>query len=259
MVLHAPSAKVLERVRGLLAKAESTDFADEAEALVAKAQELMTRHAIDEAWLARAGSARGAPGSREVPIPDPYADAKVRLIAHIARANRARVVWQPAVGRVRVFGFDADLDAVDVLFTSLLVQATRAVAAHGSVRDAWGRSRTRSFRRSFLHGFAQRIGERLEAAAQAQVDAATEAAAADGQALLPVLAARDEEVAAAVAAAFPRLERMRSSISNGTGWRAGQAAGAAAVLGGPQVGSTGAAHAVGGRSAEAAGPREGQS
>lgn len=43
--------RVLGRVRGLLAKAESTSFAAEAEALSAKAQELMTRHAIERAVL----------------------------------------------------------------------------------------------------------------------------------------------------------------------------------------------------------------
>ncbi|HVK35191.1 MAG TPA: DUF2786 domain-containing protein, partial [Microlunatus sp.] len=41
--------KVLSTIRALLAKAESTEFAAEAEALSAKAQAMMTRHAIDEA------------------------------------------------------------------------------------------------------------------------------------------------------------------------------------------------------------------
>ena len=38
-----PDEKVLGRVRALLAKAESTTFPEEAEALTAKAQELMAR------------------------------------------------------------------------------------------------------------------------------------------------------------------------------------------------------------------------
>ncbi len=44
---RAVDPKVLARVRGLLAKAESTEFGEEAEALSAKAQELMTRHALE--------------------------------------------------------------------------------------------------------------------------------------------------------------------------------------------------------------------
>jgi hypothetical protein len=42
----------LERVRALLAKAESTEFDEKAEALTEKAQELMTRYSIDAALLA---------------------------------------------------------------------------------------------------------------------------------------------------------------------------------------------------------------
>ena len=45
------SARVLRRIRALLAKAESTEFPEEAEALTAKAQELMSAHAVDEALL----------------------------------------------------------------------------------------------------------------------------------------------------------------------------------------------------------------
>ena len=59
---------LLERVRALLAKAESTSFPEEADALTAKAQELMARHAIDAAMLEGAsvgatGPRRGASGS----------------------------------------------------------------------------------------------------------------------------------------------------------------------------------------------------
>lgn len=43
--------KMLGKIRGLLAKAESTQFPAEAEAFSAKAQDLMTRYAIDHALL----------------------------------------------------------------------------------------------------------------------------------------------------------------------------------------------------------------
>jgi hypothetical protein len=44
--------RMLGRIRALLAKAESTEFPEEAEALTAKAQQLMAHHSIDEALLA---------------------------------------------------------------------------------------------------------------------------------------------------------------------------------------------------------------
>ncbi|MDP9441581.1 MAG: DUF2786 domain-containing protein, partial [Actinomycetota bacterium] len=45
--------RILSRVRALLAKAESTEFAPEAEAFTEKAQELMARYAIDDPVLSR--------------------------------------------------------------------------------------------------------------------------------------------------------------------------------------------------------------
>jgi hypothetical protein len=211
--------RMLTRVRALLAKAESTEFDEEAEALTAKAQELIARHAIAEALLHTPDDV-GDPSVRRVFLDDPYVDAKASLLAQIAGANRCRAVYDAAFGWVTVFGYDRDLDAVELLAASLLAQATSAMVRHGSRRDARGRSRTRSFRRSFLHGFAVRIGERLHAA----TDGAVAATAADHGQLLPVLAARDDRLRAAQKSAFPETERRRVSVSNSTGWVAGQAA-----------------------------------
>jgi hypothetical protein len=49
----------------------------------------------------------------------------------VATANRCRVVWHRNLGLRTVMGFRTDLDAVELLFTSLLVQATTAL------RPAW--------------------------------------------------------------------------------------------------------------------------
>jgi hypothetical protein len=212
--------RVLARVRALLAKAESTEFDEEAEALTAKAQELIARHAIDEALVHSADNV-GEPSVRRIPVDDPYADAKATLLAQVAGANRARGVYTADCGWVTVFGYDQDLDAIELLAASLLVQATSAMARHGSRRDAYGRSTTRSFRRSFLLGFAYRIGHRLREAAEAQV--ATVSASDHGR-LLPVLAARDDRLMAAEQAAFPHLVRRSSSMSNSAGWAAGHVA-----------------------------------
>lgn len=218
-------AGLLARVRALLAKAESTEFEPEAHAFTAKAQQLMARHAIDEALLHSTGDV-GAPAARRIHLTDPYASAKVSLLAEVAGANRCRVVYTRSFGWVTAFGYDADLDTLEVLATSLLTQATTAMVRHGEQRDFAGRSRTRSFRHAFLLGFAQRIGERLDAAAEEQV---AETAGIDDR-LLPVLAARDVEVRTAVAEAFPDLGRHTTSVTNGAGWAAGRVAGEHADL-----------------------------
>jgi hypothetical protein len=211
--------RMLTRVRALLAKAESTDFDEEAEALTAKAQQLIARHAIDEVLLQRADDV-GDPSARRVPLEDPYASAKAYLIAEVARANRCRVVHSPDLGWVTLFGYDNDLVAVELLATSLLAQAGAAMARKGSRRDAAGRSRTRSFRRAFLMGFGQRIGERLRQSADDEV-----AATADSDTrLLPVLAARRDRLVAAEQEAFPDIRRRSASVSNPTGWAMGRSA-----------------------------------
>ena len=218
--------RILHRVRSLLAKAESTTFPDEAEALTAKAQELMARHAIDAAVLdaGRPGD-RPQVGGRRVAVDDPYAGAKAMLLEAISAANRCRSVWSKGFGYATVFGTEGDLDAVELLYTSLLVQAARAMLAEG---DGRGRAsgRTRSFRQSFLVAFATRIGIRLREA----VDAVTEAYADHHDTLLPVLADRRDAAEAACDETFPRVRATSVSANDWWGWQAGNDAAEAAQL-----------------------------
>ncbi|MGI9016311.1 MAG: DUF2786 domain-containing protein [Euzebya sp.] len=139
------NGQMLGKVRALLRKAESTGFDAEAEALTAKAHQLITRHAIDEAQL---GSDPGVDptGVRRILLNDPYLDAKAMLVASVADASRCNAVNFKTAGWSTVFGHRADLDAVDLLVASLLAQAVGTMARLGPQRDAQGRSRTRSFR-----------------------------------------------------------------------------------------------------------------
>jgi hypothetical protein len=215
-----PDKRVLDRVRALLAKAESTEFAEEAEALTAKAQELMARYSIDAALLAARTGTRDEPLGRRVGVDRPYEAAKALLLQAVADANRCRVVWSQELGFATVLGYPGDLDAVELLYTSLLVQATTAVVHAGPRRDHYGQSRTRSFRQSFLSAYAIRIGERLRAAT-ADVD---KDAISESQDLLPVLAARDHAVKDAVDAIFPGVVGKRVAINDAEGWASGTAA-----------------------------------
>lgn len=221
---------ILTKVRALLAKAESTSFEHEADALTAKAQELMTRHSIDEAIAGSTGTAaRDTPLARRVAVDDPYANAKSRLLSAVASANNVRAVWDEQYATMTLAGFEGDLDAVDVLFTSLLMQASRSMLAKGRIRDAHGRSRTRAFRQSFFVAFGQRIHERLVLAARQ----ARQTAEQDlGRSLLPVLAGRTDEVDDFTTKLFPHLARGRAvSVTNRDGWLAGRAAAEMATLG----------------------------
>ena len=230
--------RMLSRIRALLAKAEATEYAEEAEALSARAQELMAKYSIDQALLAAESGRKDAPAGRRIAVDNPYEAPKTSLLQAVATANRCRVVWSKEVGLATVVGFEADLDAVELLFTSLLVQASTAMLYAGSRQDAYGRSRTRAFRQSFLVSYAIRIGERLSHAAEhATQEAAAEQEAAAGQpagavagaggtALVPFLAARQRAVDDAVDEMFgDTLRRGRSvRVTDAEGWASGRAA-----------------------------------
>jgi hypothetical protein len=225
---RSPAARgdeaMLAKIRALLAKAESTTFPDEAEALSAKAQELMARHRIDHVLVG--GDDDSAPVGRRLWLDDPYVDAKAQLLAAVARANSCRSIMLTGLGCSHIVGFPTDLDVVELLHTSLLVQATAAMAAAGPQRDARGRSRTRSFRQSFLIAYASRIGQRLQAASEG----VTAEVASTETTLLPALVRRERQIEDEIARAFPHAERKTFAISNPAGWAAGTVAADAADL-----------------------------
>jgi hypothetical protein len=222
--------RVLGRIRALLAKAESTTFPAEAETFMAGAQALMARHSIDRALLAGLGRCSSEePTGRRIGIESPYQSPKAMLLSAVAGANRCRSVWSRDLGFSTAIGFPADVDAVELLFTSLLVQATSAMVRAGSRTDGYGRSRTRSFRRSFLAAYAARIGQRLTEATGQQTSEA--AMASTGRDLLPVLASRQEAVDKAADAMFPQLTGFGvGSVMNEEGWLSGLGAADQAAL-----------------------------
>jgi hypothetical protein len=225
--------RMLDRVRALLAKAESTDFPEEADAFTAKAQELMARHRIDHALLVAATGDRDQPVTRRVGIDNPYEAPKSLLLQVVAEANSCRAVWAKRFGFTTIVGFSTDLDSTELLFTSLLVQATRAMTQAKPTTDEYGRNTTRSFRQSFLTAYASRIGERLSAATD---EVGQEAAGSAGSAqLLPVLAARDDAVRDAFEKQFPQLTHHTTTINNRQGWASGRAAADRASLPGRQA------------------------
>jgi len=224
----AVQTKLLAKVRALLAKAEATDFDEEAEALSAKAQELVSRHALERLMH---DSDHGDPAdarqmaSRRIWIDPPYVFAKALLVAAVAEANRCRSVVSEGIGFCTVVGEEPDLAAVDVLVTSLLLQAGTAMRRHGRQQDRSGTSRTRSFRQSFLVSYAGRIGERLRSTAEQAVQSTGRA----GE-LLPALRRQSERLDAATEAMFPEMTRRAAAVGNAQGWVAGRAAADAARL-----------------------------
>jgi hypothetical protein len=213
---------MLNRVRALLAKAESTNFEAEAEAFTAKAQQLMTRHAIDIAMVAASAHRSEQPDAIRIPIDEPYFDAKASLLAAVARSSRCRTVLHPGIAMATIIGFPGDLAATEMLFTSLLVQAQVALRSASASAPPGAPARSRGFRAAFLYAYANRVSERLdEINAYVVADAETRT----GNSILPVLAARSSVVDATVDELFGRLRRRPSRrMLDMSGWASGRSA-----------------------------------
>jgi hypothetical protein len=268
--------KYLARIGALLAKAESTEHVEEAQALTAKAQQLATTYAIDLAG-ARERRARGhrpqTPTQRKIVVGARREQGRrhrVSLFAAIARVNDVKV----DVGRdgtyVLAFGFADDLAVVEQLYASLVTQmvgAANAAIRRGEHRaevywsvaaQAW-RSDARVFRTAFNLGFVTAIAERLR---QARDAALAEDRIRSGTAAQPsgtgalVLARKAEQVGSFYAEQSEargtwRGGRLGSVAFSEAGHRSGAAAGRAARLSDPQ-GLPGARGQLRGRPADQA-------
>jgi hypothetical protein len=231
-------ADKLDTVRKLLAKADRAATVEEAQAYTTKAVELMARHGIDDALLGAADPGRDEIGAQQIPMDDPYSAGKARLLAWVASALRCRAVlheaWGGKVAAVTVFGFASDRGRVELLYTSLLLQAGAQLLRQRPSRP--GES-VAAYRRSWLHGFAVEVHSRLVAAEAGAVAERSEAPVG-GRSVALVLADRSRLVDRAYTDAFPRVGRARSSTLSGSGFGAGAAAGQRADLGRSRVGPT---------------------
>ena len=228
---------LLARVRKLLAKAEAAGTTPaEAEALTAKAAELMARYGIDRALLAAAQPDTDRPADRKVDIDNPWARIQGHLLCGLAAALRCQAVILPRRGpgtRIHLFGFASDIERADVLYTSLLVQMWQGLAAAGvpgQVRSV------RAWRRSWLLGFTSAVTARVRAAEQRAAAQADREQGGSGPGTALVLADRSKVIAAELDRAYPVTRKSRVTYS-GSGYGAGYAQGQQADLGTTRLGA----------------------
>ncbi|MBF6350243.1 MULTISPECIES: DUF2786 domain-containing protein [Nocardia] len=245
---NAVSERLLTRIGGLLRQAEGTDNEHEAEAFMAAAQRLATRSSIDLA-VARTHTRERERGAtliqRMIPIGEPGRKGLrtyVQLFVAIADANDVRCDVARTSTQVYAYGYAADIDVCEALYSSLLVQMVQASDRYiksGVHRSATmekvvvERRRGRRVRRvvqvpvagvtarlNFQMAFAARIGVRLAAAKQEVERAAT---TRDAHAAEPVSA--EQAAGTALALRGKELELAdfysRNSEARGT-WRGPQ-------------------------------------
>lgn len=225
----------IETVAALLAKAERTDNADEADAYLAKAQHLATLHAIDLAALAaaaRTGTKATTPVQRTIRIGEARRHANSHLVAlfsAIARPNDVLIDVARNSTYVIAYGLPDDVDTCESIW---LACAPRMIES----ANAWMRSKrwrhdtapayqpgvgyvevpltARSAKATFMIAFIQRVGDRLSHARQEAIDEV------DATAVAPAVAADDGGAALVLVAKADHVRTFYQEASNARGsWR----------------------------------------
>jgi hypothetical protein len=204
------ASKMLDKVSALLSKAENTDNEAEAEAYFEAAQRIAASNSIDLAVARMHNKTKQAPETpirRQIIMGERgkrYLADRVELFDAIAGPNGVRIDIAHNSTYVNAYGFPSDVDMVEALFSSLVIQMvksgdayiksgeykvemvcqTRAVYEYEE--NYWGGKR-RVFshyetvekpvhgavaRRSFYRGFAGKIRQRItEIVAKAKAEA----------------------------------------------------------------------------------------
>lgn len=162
--------KIIDKIHKLLAKAERTDNADEAEAFSAKAAELMERHTIDQSVLHRSKADPSGVVEFMIDVSGAYYIGLRDFAVHIGDALGFKVLIHQAGGKnkqVAWYGFADDLAVGEILWASLRLQCERFSRQHMAEYIPPNPLDDRSDRfyekRSFMVGFGQRSAARLRA------------------------------------------------------------------------------------------------
>lgn len=153
---------VVRKVEGLLQKANSTTYAEEAKALQQKAQELMTKYQVEETDLF-GRSKDEVISNRKVVIGPPYVIDKSILLGSIARQNFCRVLR--GSNYAIIYGYESDIELSLVMYNYLVIdmfsKAAKSIPEGGA---------TTSWKKSFFGGYAATISKRLKDAKKFQVE-----------------------------------------------------------------------------------------
>lgn len=228
--------KMIDKITKLLNKAEKAGTDEEAEAFSAKAQELMTKWAIDEMTVA---AARGKAHSSDkivierVPLGKTYADEDCRLYDRVAKCNNVRVAFDSYGKRATLVGYQSDVTNVKLLVGSLLIQCGRQCNRQAKAAFKPGMSAFDKYvwRRSFKDAFASSVGQRLKAAMQTVINEV------DDGSLVPMLRNRADEVDEFTKDLGWGVGRASTRRADWDGMAAGSAAGRKADVGSPKVNS----------------------
>lgn len=224
----------LAQIRALLAKAESTEFPEERDALQAKAFALLAKYGIDEALAYAEDHRDETPTTVEIKIDNPYSHRKANLLAWIGNALGCKnITWNygKQITHVVLYGFASDLERAEMLYTSLLLQATNQLV---HITPPWhSNDTTLAYRNAWFQGFAITVAKRIQQAEQgARQDAVQADAGPVGTSVELVLVERKDRVQRYFEEANPKVKMRKYSKSRSRdGRNEGIAAGRQADIG----------------------------
>lgn len=231
------------KIQALLRKAESTSSEEEAQALFGKAQELMTKWAIDDELIRASTAAEDQEPivERVVGLRKSYYKQDASLLHVIARVNHCRVLMtqmklaERGMWGTYLIGHKGDVERVESLFNSVMTQMVsflRQSARDHGITGAPQRIQ-HPWYRSFREGFTASVNARLKASQASAAEAA-------GANALPAL--RDRSARVDDWLSQNHIVRNGSSgrnrRTNGAATEAGYRAGERADLGQTRVGGS---------------------
>lgn len=222
---------VTEKVAKLLAKAQATDFAEEAEAFMAKAQALMTEHGITRAMAESAGQVQQDEiTSKMIRFDAPYANGKMMMAYQMAvkvfGLKGVRVSNSRNHSTIHFFGTKTNLDNFETMLATAQVHMTQEMLKAPIPPGVHGKT----FRSAFLDGYGSKISAILLDAKRVARKATEETATSDEvKGVSLVLVSEAERVKDAVKEAYPSTHTSRTYRSTSYGSGAGRNAGSTAA------------------------------
>jgi hypothetical protein len=247
MTEQTVDAGLVEKIKKILAKAESTNSPEEASIFYAKAEEMMQRHMIDEAMLAALGTGKqDTIGMMHVPMGKTYWLAWRTVLVNLGYAFGFKVLIgdNRKGGTIVWFGWQSELKTAEVMVAHLEIQAERAAAPFMSnytspyTDTAKAREDRFKAKRSFLEGYGCMVARRIETQrAMTRNQVSREKGESSGN-LLPVLVSRDDQLQSAFDDLHTKKANLKQTQLNATGYGAGREAGRSADINNPRLGSS---------------------
>ncbi|ANE04466.1 DUF2786 domain-containing protein [Corynebacterium crudilactis] len=233
-------SKAHHRITALLKKAESTNFEEEAEALILKAETLRQRYRIESLLIdpynqdAPVRSAKIL--ATRVYLKAPWIRHQFKLLSSVARIHSCEALLITKSGIATVFGEQDDVSHLVELFNSLNRQRDYFMKNSSGAREAQRNGETSSYRRSFMIAYANQITMLLTRAKEEAFDDLSTHAPLAHNAVVPVLEDRSAQSQEALKDSFPNTKSMIFKSTNPQGHFDGLDAANNSHLGGDSAG-----------------------